>query len=416
MASHSIKLKEFMTSKKAFTLLCVVTLPLAILYTNYAINSRALPSIPESTMVPPLVNVTPVKQQLHKLYFSGNGQAEPHFSLALSTEISGRVNSITHKLENGQQVKKGDILALIDPTQYKQQLASAELALAQAHIALLQEQREAAQAQEEWHRAALGDEPSSPLVLREPQLAAARANVKQAKAMLTDAKQDLGLTKITAPFNAVVVNRQISPGQYLQAGEQIATLFSTDKIDVRISMPLPQWQLLPKAENLINKQSVTLTDSYGNSWQGTISRIEKHIDINSRQKSFIVSVENPLQQEPPLLAGAFLEASFSIENPSALLAIPASSLTAEGEVWHIEHDSQLSRFKAEIVFQHDGVIFIEPLYPNQEKELLVLQTPLPSYIPGQMVSPLLTEQNAEQTSFANNTPSPVKPVNGEPLQ
>lgn len=365
----------------------------AAIYTSYAIENRPTPEYKSQPPLIPVVSVIEVPIDSYQATLQGNGEAEPHFTLELATEVAGRVMNVSEALQSGEKVEGNALLASIDPVSYQRAVASAEQSLAQAQVELLQEQHQARQSRDEWQQSGLGSQPDSPLVLRDPQLAAAGASVKQAQAMLKQAKQDLARTQIKAPFDALVVKRHISPGQYLQPGDPIATLYSTDRIEVRISLPLRQWSLLPDPNVLIDKQQVTLASNHGAQWQGTVRRIERHINKGSRQRSLVVSVDQPMQQTPPLLAGTFLQATLTGTAIDTLLAVPASSMTADGYIWYLDNDDKLSRFKADIVFQQDGTLFVEApeLVTGTDfpETIPVLTSPLPGYIPGQTVKPQL---------------------------
>lgn len=363
----------------------------ALVYTSYAIENRPTPAYQNQPAAIPVVSVIEAPIASYQATLQGNGEAEPHFTLELTTEVAGRVMSVAEALQSGEKVNSNQVLATIDPIAYQQSVASAEQSLAQAQVEFLQEQHQARQSRDEWQQSGLGNQPDSPLVLRDPQLAAAKASVKLAQSMLKQAKQDLLRTQIQSPFDALVVKRHVSPGQYLQPGDPIATLYSTDRIDVRISLPLRQWSLLPDPKDLIDKKRVTLTSNHGAKWQGTVRRIERHIDKGSRQRSLVVSIDQPMRQTPPLLAGTFLQATLTGTAIDTLLAVPASSMTAKGDIWYIDVDEKLSRFKANILFQQDGTLFVEApeLFSDtgNSEAIPILTTPLSGYLPGQTVKP-----------------------------
>ena len=96
--------------------------------------------------------------------------------------------------------------------------------------------------------------------------------------------QDLEKTNIQSPFNATVVTRLVSPGQYLSPGEQVAQLYGIDQIEISVSLPITDWQYLPSEQSEVKGQAVVMKDRYGNSWQGHIDRFEHHINSQSRQR------------------------------------------------------------------------------------------------------------------------------------
>ena len=379
----------------AITAIAVIILLITLVYTAQAVKHQPQLTARQTNTVLPSVSVIEVQNDQHLARLQGYGEAKPRYALELSSELTGKVTDVTDQLKPGHLIQQGDVLAHIDPTDYQQAVALSEQALAQAELTLLLEQREADQAHSERKKSKFSQQPASALALRKPQLAAAQAGLKQAKAALEQARRDLANTQIKSPFNAIVIKRHIAPGQYLEAGDRIATLYSSDRMEVRISLPLSQWQLLPATKQLIGQPIVTLADKHDQQWQGFISSVEQHVDASNRQKSLVVSVDEPLQQQPPLLAGTFLSATINSPVSKKLLGIPASSLTSAGQVWYVAEHNRLANFEANVVFQQPGILFIEAPAAANDRPLQILTAPLPSYIAGQSVRPNISQLAAE---------------------
>lgn len=377
--------------QKLFSLMAVLMLPAAFVYTSYAISNRPLPKANDTESLETIVSVVLVEPTAHQARLRGHGEARSHYSLTLSAEVSGRITEVSPAFETGQKLDSQTVLATIDPVRYNQRVAAAKQSLAEAKLTLLQEQREAERAREEWQRADLGEQQASALVLRKPHVDAAQARYEEAQSSLTLAKHDLSRTQVRAPFESVVVERLVSLGQFVAEGESIAMLYSVDRVDVRFSLPIKQWSLLPPDEQLIGKEDVMLTSANGQQWKGVVTQVDKHIDSNSRQRSIVVSVFEPFSQSQPLLAGTFLNVEITGERHNDLLAIPASSLSSSGDIWYVTEANELANFSAEIVFQRDGDLFVKApssLFGRDfDKAVAVLTTPLSSYVSGQKVVP-----------------------------
>lgn len=246
----------------------------------------------------------------------GYGEAKSRYELMFSTEVGGRVETISSQFETGQVIGQGDVIANIDSTSYQQAVTQAKANVAQAQLDLLEEQRQGEQAKSEWQRSGLSGEPDSPLVLREPQLAQVTAALENAKLELVKAEQDLEKTTLVAPFDSLVVSRDVQPGSYAQTGAQIATLYSVDEVEVSVPLSESQWLSLPNSDNSQLKEQpwpVTLSSSDGQyQWQGYVERVEQHLQQDTRQRSLIVKVDNPLEQEKDLYPGTFVQATISM--------------------------------------------------------------------------------------------------------
>lgn len=312
----------------------------------------------------PLVSVIEPKAQTYQTEVVGYGEAKPRFELSFTGEVNGRIDTISSRFESGQVVKKGELLASVDPTQYQQAVTLAKANVAQAQLNYLEEQRQGEQAKSEWKRSGLSGEPDSPLVLREPQMAQVQAALDNAKLELLKAQKDLENTHIKAPFDALVVSRNLHPGSYLPTGGEIATLYSISEVEIEIPLSESQWNALPKMENKqLNQQHgdwlVTLTNSDGDeTWQGYVGRIQQHLSQSTRQRSLVVIVDKPLEQTSDLYPGTFVKATISGKSIDSVWQLPASAVSQQGDLWLVSENGLLTKMPADKQFEKSGKVYI----------------------------------------------------------
>ncbi|MGF1681282.1 efflux RND transporter periplasmic adaptor subunit [Photobacterium minamisatsumaniensis] len=347
----------------------------------------------------PQVGVQLTHTASYRAQVVGYGETKPRYELAFASEVSGRVEWLSDAFEAGSTVKQGDLLAKLDPKAYEQAVAQAESDIASATLELLEEQRQGEQARSEWQRSGLTGEPSSPLVLRQPQLASAQAKLDYAQKALIKAKEDLANTEIRAPFDSVVVNRDVQPGSYLDAGSSVATLYSTDRIEIEIPLSEQQWANLPKQSNI--EWTATLTDSTGDvEWYAKVERSYQYVAQETRQRSIVLVVENPLEQEHPLFPGTFVTAKIAGADVDNLWQLPASALSQQGEVWIVDEQGLLSKTATTTVFEYQKYIYIEPTHSGDAVQ--VVMRPLSNFKVGMKVAPQLTK-SPENTQWAENS-------------
>lgn len=335
-------------------------------------------------MVSPRVTVLQRRATVTQTRVTARGTAVPRFKATVVSEVTARVVNVSGSLAGGRRVKKGELLATLDSTSYENAVASAETALADAEVALLMEENKARQARAEWKRARLATAPASPLLLRQPQLKAAEAKVASARQSLVWAKKQLANTKIRAPFNAIVVSRKVSPGSFLQPGQAVATLYSSDSIEIRLLLSPGQWSLLPDEPTLVSgERPVVLTTDEGGSWSGTVIRVEHHTDVSTRQRALVVCVKPKDGEQGPLLPGSFVEASIPGKQLDRIMALPETSLANNGYIWFVTPDNTLARYRTKPVFRSGKQIFIRP--PGNMNTLNALKLPMSSYLPGMKV-------------------------------
>jgi len=373
----------------AVTLASAASIFAVAAYNGEKMNTVTSPVVDQVAPHYPDVAIVEVARRDYRATITGHGEAKPRYQLDLTTEVSGQVETLADRFETGVEFEQGEALVNLNQTDHQQAVASAKASVADAKLALLEEQRQGQQAQKEWKRSGLKGQPDSSLVLREPQLKAAEAKVENAKRELEKAIRDLSKTTIRSPFNALIVSRDVQPGSYVQAGSTIAMLYSTDRIEVSIPMSGNQWQNLPSMSSLKKEKwpvELTSTESHSQ-WRGYVERVEQHINSASRQRSLIVVVEQPLQQTTPLYAGTFVEAKVQGRKLSELWQLPASAISQTGEIWLVDDKQSLFSVRANKQFEDSDYVYVVP--PDDIQQAKVVVRPLNSYVQGMYVQPVV---------------------------
>ena len=172
----------------------------------------------------------------------------------------------------------------------------------------------------------------------------------------------------------------------MSIGDTLATLNSTDKVEITVPLSLSQWQ------NLANNKSgdVILTDVTTNTkWNGYIARFEQHLDDSSRQRSVIVALDKPFEQTTPLLPGTFLAVEIAGKQLSNVIKLPASAVSQDGLIWYVNDQNSLVSTHANKVFERGDYVYITPV--DGAKNLKVVARPLVSYLNDMKVNPIVEE-------------------------
>ena len=337
--------------------------------------------------ITPEVSVITVEAGSHQSLVVAYGVATPTYQVDLQAEVNGRVMQVAEEFVTGEVLSKGTTLLTIDPTDYELALSQAEQTLAQSELNLLEEQRQVSQVEVEWRRSGVDGEPD-PLVLRKPYLEVAKKSFDVATASLKRAQRDLENTQVRTPFGAAIVQRLVSPGDYVRVGSQLATLYSTDQIEVRVSLAEEYWRQLKGGQGFDSADfSVTLKDvESARVWSGRAAREEKHLDDETRERSLIIVVENPHKQDVPLFPGTFLEVQIEGRQVSGLWELPETALTLNGDIWLVDDSNELRRLKASVAFRRDEKIYVHA--PAGLGPTRVAVRPLGSYLSGTVVIPM----------------------------
>jgi membrane fusion protein (multidrug efflux system) len=233
-----------------------------------------------------------------------SGTLRANETVTLRSEVAGRV--VRLGFTDGARVSKGTILVALDAS-----LSAAELEQARAELSLSKANfdRTAELAQRNFVSASAKDQ------------AAANLKVQEAKLKLAEAK--LAKSDIRAPFNGVMGLRNLSPGDFVKDGADLAIIedISTMKVDVRL--PERYFGRVKPGMAIV----LTLDSMPGKTFTAKLAAIDAQIDANGRSLLARGQLANPAGV---LRTGMFARARLVLrENPDALV-IPEEALIPQG--------------------------------------------------------------------------------------
>ena len=330
-----------MSAPKYRTLL-KAALPILVLLagagaTAALIASRKAPEPQERLSLGPLVEVLEMQAADLTVQVEGQGEVSAATRVEVLAEVSGRVVSVHPRLRAGGRLRAHATLVQIDPRDYTLAVESARSAIASAETRLEQERAEAAAALDEWR--AIDAETAPPeLLVRGPQIRQIEAEKAAAEAQLARAELDLERTRLNVPFEAIVQSENVDPGQYLNQGRAIATLYGTAAVEIRVPLDDAElrWFDLPTAQNKPTAEVSADFAGARRTWQGTVDRLEGEVDPQTRQVHVVVRVEEPFGAQSPLLPGAFVDVAIAGRTLEGVFTLPRFALRPGGVVWILE--------------------------------------------------------------------------------
>lgn len=353
----------------------------------------------------PLVSVQTVALSPAQLTVKSQGIFQPKFNTSLVAQVSGEIVSLSENFVRGGVVKKGQLLAQIDPFNYEVQLEEAKATLASAEAALQLEKAQGKVAEAEWSR--VNDTAPSALGLRKPQLEQAIARVKSAEAGLKQASKNIQRTQITAPYDALVNERLVSLGTFVGTGEGVGNLLDVSSGEVRLPIPSKEQQFLIAGG--VGAPVQLSADFMGEShtWHGSIVRSEGIIDEHSRMVYLVAELKNPYglnlpagetpsSPSRPLPFGAYVNAEIAGVKLASATSIPAHLVN--GNRIALLEDNKL-RFQAVTVARTVGATVIVSAGLSDGDTLVSSSLDYPSE--GMALEPIL------------NTPSDIIADDGE---
>ncbi|NBC02689.1 MAG: efflux RND transporter periplasmic adaptor subunit, partial [Bacteroidetes bacterium] len=186
-----------------------------------------------------LVNTVQVERSNFTPTISAMGTVVPSQDVMLSPRVGGQIIQLSENFTPGGYVEEGEMLLQIDPADYRNALQQriSELQQAQTNLEIEMGRQNVARQDYELLDDSLTNENRS-LVLREPQLNAARSNVQSAEAAVEQAELNLERTTIRAPFDAYILSRNVNLGSQVSPGDELARLVGRDTYWIETTVPL----------------------------------------------------------------------------------------------------------------------------------------------------------------------------------
>jgi len=250
------------------------------------------------------VQAVPVEARPLSVTLDAVGSVRANESVVLQPEVAGRVTEIT--FVEGQPVKAGDPLFKIDD-----RMAAAEVKQAEANLQL---------ARLDFERFRKLSKTGASTKQRYDQ---AQANLGVMEATLQLARTRLDYTTIRAPFDGVVGLRKISPGDYVNIGQELANFVSLDPMKVDFTIPETQASQLKIGQQL----EITLEAIPGEHFVGELYAVDSEVDVNGRAVALRAMVPNP---DGKLRPGYFARIVLTVAEKEHALIVPENAVVPQG--------------------------------------------------------------------------------------
>ncbi|MBC3860990.1 efflux RND transporter periplasmic adaptor subunit [Undibacterium jejuense] len=246
------------------------------------------------------------------------GSVQPERKADLRAEIASVVLQVFK--ENGETVKRGDLLVRLDDTSIKDSLHSAEEAERAAVQTFDQAER---QFQRLKTLRASGMTSTQQLEDAEIRRNNTQSDLVAAKARTVQARQQLQRTEVRAPFDGVVSERKVSSGDTAQLGKELV------KVIDPTSLRFEGLVSADKVNNVKLGQSVRFhINGYGDQeFSGKVKRIDLAANATTRQVEVLVTFNDNAQ---PRVSGLYAEGMIEAATTQTLM-IASSALVREGD-------------------------------------------------------------------------------------
>jgi len=316
-----------------------------------------------------LVEAVQLPAERQQIVVEAMGLVTPSRSVSLQPRVDGEIVAIHPNLEQGGFIAKGETVVEIDRADYELAVQQAKAQVAQMESALAIEMGQQEVAREEY--ALLGEnipESDAHLVLRKPQLEAAKADLDRARASLREAELDLERTAVKSPFNSLVQEENAEVGAIASRNQTIARLVGTDRFWVELSVPVDslRWIVLPGPEGQ-GGSMVRIRDTAA--WRGEayreghVIRFAASVDERSRMATLLVGVDDPLALHaddniPRMLLGSYVSAGIQGKSVGHAVAVPRQHIREDDTVWVMNESQRLEIRKVDVLWRGKSEVIV----------------------------------------------------------
>ncbi|SDO48605.1 efflux RND transporter periplasmic adaptor subunit [Desulforhopalus singaporensis] len=322
----------------------------------------------------------------------------------LLSKVAGDIVRVSDEFTTGGSFHRGDMVIDLDQEDFNltlRQLQS-EVIKAQSDYQLeLGNQRISRKEYE-----ILGEQVSpeeQELMLRRPQLAIAEANLMAARAKLDQAQLNLVRTRITAPFNCVVLSKNVDVGSRISQATALAQLAGTDVFHLELTIPTGQLErvALPDRNDGVGSSIrvfIQQKNEAGKWRTGRIIGLAPGLEPKGRMAVVIGEVADPLSLLPEnkdktrLLLNSYVRAEIDGKEFSGLPQISRAYLRDNNTVWLLTGDGKLEIREVKTAgLNRDKIIVSKGLSGGE----LLITSDINRPIDGMALKPVRTEKTPQ---------------------
>jgi RND family efflux transporter MFP subunit len=301
------------------------------------------------------------------------GEIQPRYQADIGFRVNGKI--LQRPVDVGTQVKKGDLLARLDPQQYRQdfEVAKAEVATAEAEVTRSEAQ--------EWRQRELLKNGNTTRVQYDQALKTfktAQAQLDSARARRVQASENLDYTDLKADNDGVISAIGADPGQVVSAGQMVVKLAQPGEREAVFNLAEGAFKNPPKNPTV----DVKLVSNPDILTQGKVRYISPQADPTTR--TYTVRVSLP-EAPPQMRLGANVIGSVTV-NQGSSITIPGSALLQKDgrpAVWLVDKDGAVQLKPITVLrYQGDSVVVGDGLAQGD----VVVTGGVQKLLPGQKVS------------------------------
>jgi RND family efflux transporter MFP subunit len=248
------------------------------------------------------------------------GQLKPSSQAVVRAKVAGEI--VEMRVKEGQAVREGELLARIDPADYKARLDEKAGAL-DANRAQFEYNEKTRHNNEELMRKNFISKNAYDNFRNSADVS--QAQVKTAQAQLTQARKALDDTQVKAPIAGVISERAMQVGDKAAVDSKLISIVDLTHMEIEASVPAAD---IPAVA--IGQEVRFTVEGFGDKvFTGTIARINPAAAAGSRSLMVYIEVPNP---EGLLKGGMFAKGGLTLDRRAGVLAVPVTALRDDAGV------------------------------------------------------------------------------------
>ena len=297
----------------------------------------------------PVLAATPRIQEV-PVYLEGVGAVRALNTVLVRSQVDGKLTTVN--FTEGQDVKKGDVLAEIDPVLYKAQYDQTVAKKAQDEAQLANQRLDLARYQQ---LSATNAGSRQQYDTQRAVVAQQEALVKADQAAIDNAEAMLGYAKIIAPLSGRAGLRQVDQGNIIHASDLTGLVIITQLQPIAVQFSLPQQQIV--RVNAASAKGALTVDVFGNDGitvvdSGTLTGIDNQVDPTTGTLKLKAEFPNASFQ---LWPGQFVNVRLKVDTLSKAIVVPTSAVQRgpAGTFTYVIGDGDIVTAKPVVVTQQN---------------------------------------------------------------
>jgi multidrug efflux system membrane fusion protein len=342
------------------------------------------------------------------IYLNGIGTVQAYNMVTVRPQVSGTLTRVV--FQEGQDVKKGDLLAVVDPRPYQAQLDGV-IAKKNQDIAQLSNARVLLNRDTDLlKKGALDHQTYDTQRFLADQL---DATVKADQASIDNAQTQFSYTQITAPLDGRCGIRQVDQGNFVTSGSTLVVVTQLKPISVVFTLPQQELLAVNQAFAKGPLKVIALDSAQTNPLdEGTLAVVDNEIDTTTGTVRLKASFPN---QDLKLWPGEFVNSRLLVETRHDGLVVPASVVQRgpNGTYAYVINADKTAEMRPVKVGQIDGgQALIDSGLQEGEQVVVDGQYKLQPGAPVQITTPIRAK-NGKALSQADETPAPDQTANSD---